>query len=332
MGGVSSLLDEYAEDFGINFSEKISEDQQRQIKGNPAAYEDLYPQGNRPTPPPAESNTQWRSQYAEQPVNMTPNNYQRSAAPAYNFNEPPPPPPPSHPSSMRSNLDGVFKEESKELRDLLKAEQGDGCLKKMFFTLLSIAIIIASFWASFMVGKKIFLPESRQDKVELPAFLKQRTEAGLRETINTVKKVTGTDDLFKSVAQPAKQARAVPPEVANLYTPRSSVAEKGSAQSVSQKITVADNSFAKPQPPVVPVPVAASRLPVLYRVIAGAYPNQTQAADAAANLKADGFENFVYKADNQYRIQIGAFKNKESATKYMEKAKEYGYNAVLVVK
>ncbi len=342
------MLDEYAEDFGINFSDKIPEDQQRQIKGNPAAYEDVYRQpAESYRPAPARSapvSTQWQQPYAEPaaelnqenyqrqylpqnepPVYRQPESYQRPQTPGYNFNNQPA-------ASMRSKLDGVFKEESKELKELLRAEQGDGCLKKVFFTMLSIAIVVASFWASFMVGKKIFLPESHQEKVELPAFLKQRTEAGFRETINAVKKVTGTDDLFKPVAQPIKQVKAVPPEVADLYAQRGYTPESKPAASVSSRVPVIDVNAVKPQPAVVAAPPVAKRLPALYRVIAGVYPTQAQAADAAANLKADGFENFIYSADGQYRIQIGAFKNKESATKYMDKAKEYGYNAVLVVK
>lgn len=320
------MLDEYAEDFGTGLSNEFSEAQRRQIKGSPLPYQNNYipSDQNIAVPPPQPSVQNYPPpQYNAYPV------YPQQPAPQYI-----PPQPQNSASQPKNRLDTIFPEESKELNELLRAEERAGCLKNIFFVFLALGIIAVSFWGSFLVGKKFFLPSTyHMQKEELPAFLMKQTKNKLKNTLENAKKITQqSEDLFKVVEAPREvPANVVPPEVKN----------KPYIIGAEEKLTEPKTfPAAEPKPYVAPIkttvrpPVkkAASSGLALYRVIAGSYDTKQMAEDAAVNLRNDGFPNFIYFGDGKYRIQIGAFKSRERATEYMQKAREYGYNPVISVR
>lgn len=341
------MLDEYAEDFGTNLSGQFSDEQRSQLKGSTLPY-----QNNFAVP---DNNTQAQPQYVPNvpPVQpqqnyVPPLNYQQQ--PVYQPGYQPPYPgypqyPPQYasapqqfqapqstpqPGARHNRLDNIFPEESKELNELLRNEERAGCLRNVLFVVIALGIIAASFWGSFLIGKKFFMPDNNYSlaKDELPSFLIKKTKNKLKDTIDNARKLTQqTDDLFRPVDSPRDlPANAVPPEIKNKP-----------AFINGEPLNVESAAYPPPlrtTPPVkksVPV-VKKATGPAVYKVIAGVYETKQMAADAALNLRNDGFPNFVFAEGGKYKIQIGAFKSKERALQYIEQAKEYGYNPVLAVK
>jgi len=317
------LLDEYAEDFGTNIASNFSEEQKRQIKGSPLPYQNDYnpysQQPISPPPPPPPPNVNPYQNYPGYPPNYAQQQYT-------------PPVPPVQPA--RSRLDNIFPEESKELNELLRAEDRAGCLKNILFSLLAIGIIAASFWGSFLIGKKFFMPADYSGrKNELPSFLLKQTKNKLKDTLDNAKKITQqTDDLFKVVDKPQElPGNILPPEVRNKPVVIGNEVQLSEPKPFpgEEKTYVPPVKTTTYKPPVKSTVAAGT---AIYRVIAGTYDTKQIAEDAAVNLRNDGFPNFIYFGDGKYRVQIGAFKSKERATQYMQKAREYGYNSVLSVR
>jgi hypothetical protein len=327
------MLDEYTDEFSTNL------DKHTVIQPQPTAQPDFQQQYQQPafaqqSPQPQIKPTYQQPQAPQyqapiyqqhvyqQPVFQTPtaNPGQPVASPLpQNMYQPPQPgqPLPDYQPQENSRINNVFSEESRELNDLLKAEQNGGCLKTGLFILVCIVVIAASFWASFTLGSKVFFPDSHKLKNFLP---------NMPQIVHKVKNAFSTADVIKVQAEfkhdldAAPQTPILPPEVR--------------PQPVETKpVKPAVHHAAKPKP-IAPAIAKAANPPLkkgMYRVVAGAYTTRKEAEDVLANIKADGFQSYIYGADNKYRIQIGAFKTKAAAEELRKKALEYGYNAFVSI-
>lgn len=294
------MLDEYTDEFGTNLESKIPEFNQAQPQA------DMYQPRQTGVPftnPQAQQyqldpRYQQAQQSAYQPPIYQQYVYQPQPQQAYQT------PAPSYRQPIaQDRINAVFGEESQELNNLLKAENNSGCLKNLLFVLICCVVVVGSFGLSYLVGAKII----NQQNIA-PSF-------SVTRGVKKIKNMMDSSDLIKDekafthYTVPATRNVVLPPEV--QYTPP-------------------PPAPSRPQTTTAPKPVQTAG--TTYRVIVGDYSTKQEAADVAANVRADGFPVYQYTADGKYRLQIGAFKSKALATALMKKAGEYGYNAYLSIK
>lgn len=70
----------------------------------------------------------------------------------------------------------------------------------------------------------------------------------------------------------------------------------------------------------------------LYSVQVGAFSKKANADTQAKQLKADGFDAYVYKQGNYYKVQCGAFSKKSNADALVKKLKAKGYSTYIAQK
>lgn len=70
----------------------------------------------------------------------------------------------------------------------------------------------------------------------------------------------------------------------------------------------------------------------LYRVQVGAFKNRQNADNLANKLKTDGYDTYVVVADGFYKVQTGAFKNRQNADNLANKLKKAGYDVYVTTK
>lgn len=68
---------------------------------------------------------------------------------------------------------------------------------------------------------------------------------------------------------------------------------------------------------------------VKYTVQVGAYSKKANANNQAKQLKADGFDAYVYKEGNYYKVQCGAFSEKSNADALVKKLLAAGYSTYI---
>ena len=68
----------------------------------------------------------------------------------------------------------------------------------------------------------------------------------------------------------------------------------------------------------------------LYRVQVGAFSNKENAENYATAIRKAGFGALVVRADKLYRVQVGAFSSKEYAHNYAKTLKASGYSTIIV--
>ncbi len=70
--------------------------------------------------------------------------------------------------------------------------------------------------------------------------------------------------------------------------------------------------------------------PVYYQVQIGAFAGKDAAAQAAAQLTAQGFPAFIVYQDGYYKVRAGAFLNMDNAVRMEKRLREMGYNTYMV--
>jgi hypothetical protein len=323
------VLDEYTDEFGTNLESQIPEFN-GQTSGYPAPEQQAKPYAP-PQPPPAQ---QQPPPVYQQPIQPQP-------APVYVQAPPPPPAPPTPPISQNqffypppqpayqqpvqpappmpgapaARINSVFDEESRELNDIMKAEQNAGCLKNLLFVVICAVVVLGSFWLSYLVGAQFLLP-SRTSSFSVTKGINKLKR--LKNTLMNSQDIVKDEKAFTSYAKPPVPQTIVPPEI--QYTP---AAPPKPIEAPPPK--PAAKPAARPQQP-------AATIGAMYRVVVGSFDTKQEAQDVAENIRADGFPVYMYTADGKYRLQIGAFKSKALATSLMTKATEYGYNAFISIK
>ncbi|MBW4829380.1 MAG: N-acetylmuramoyl-L-alanine amidase, partial [Clostridiaceae bacterium] len=68
----------------------------------------------------------------------------------------------------------------------------------------------------------------------------------------------------------------------------------------------------------------------LYRVQAGAFGQRENAQNLVDKLKSKGYEAIIVELDSSYKVQIGAFSQRENAEKLVEQLKSDGFEAIVV--
>lgn len=68
---------------------------------------------------------------------------------------------------------------------------------------------------------------------------------------------------------------------------------------------------------------------ILYRVQTGAFSNKDNAVALESKLKAQGFDTYIVQVGNLYKVQVGAFGVKANADAMLAKLKRAGYDAFI---
>ena len=70
----------------------------------------------------------------------------------------------------------------------------------------------------------------------------------------------------------------------------------------------------------------------LYRVQVGAYRNKDNADRMLNSLLVDGFPAFIVYDDGLYKVQVGAYRNLSNAIAMEYKLRQYRYNTYITTK
>ena len=70
----------------------------------------------------------------------------------------------------------------------------------------------------------------------------------------------------------------------------------------------------------------------LYRVQVGAYKNKANAEAQLNRVKAAGFDTYMVQVDGMYKIQVGAYRQKANADSMMAKLKSASFDAFVTTK
>ena len=183
-------------------------------------------------------------------------------------------------------------DEREVIGDIRRSEGGD-FIKNFFVGLLLIAIVVGSFWVSFLIGKKILVPPVKN----LPT-----TEVTMPQTVSPI-------EIEK--AMPVKEVEPAIKEIeikAQLPRP-----------------------IAAPKPPA-KVPAVKKPAGIkFYKVIVASVKTAEEAYNITASLKQNGFQSYVKVLAGSLRIQAGAFDTKDKAVPLVAKLKAKGFSPTIII-
>lgn len=246
----------------------------------------------------------------EQPMNQTP-----TAARPYRAQHYQKPPHQSKPQPIY--------EERELARALAQAGPGMGFARMMLMGTLSLAIVAGSFYASFTLGKKLFVNTPTQNSIshkneiastpdELPFSIKPEPDVAVSD---------------KEYAE-ANRIR----EQLNHYQ-KNNLHGKNLLSDQKPKKSTAVRYSQNPQKNTVKKTLLTQKVQAVHRVIVGSFSRLENAKIEAARLKEAGFVPVVYRnSDNFYRVQIGVFKDRSNAEIALRQAVSIGYPAFISAK
>ncbi len=189
-------------------------------------------------------------------------------------------------------------------RNIKRRSSGSSALKGLFFGLVLVLLVVGSFWASFMIGKRLLLPG--------------KPVGGIQEE-NT-----------RTVAVPLPDKKPLPAEKEEIDYPNLGrpLKEARPAQVIRKKVIVPE---VKKE---LPAPVEAKPVPesgVYYKVEAGIAPSREKAIEKMKALEEAGFEVFAREiASGSWRVQAGAFKTRDKAEKVAAELSAKGFSAKVI--
>ncbi len=167
-----------------------------------------------------------------------------------------------------------------------------GALKNLVLFVVLVAIIGASFWVSFLLGKRILVPvkniPDQKIQVDIPepppsiAALQDVEELGLDD-----------EEFSKTTPTTIKKAPV--------------------------KKTISTRTY--------PVSSGGTRY---YKVQAGYFSSRSSALSLASKLRASGFSTYVRKIGSGWRVQAGAYYTKTYAQNLQRSLKKKGFNSTLI--
>ena len=166
-------------------------------------------------------------------------------------------------------------------------------IKNLLLFVLLVAIIVSSFWVSFLLGKRILVPVKKTPK--------QRIELALPESGPSPAALQRLEEVMieeiEKDSSPAAAAKAEPKKV---------VKPKAIKKVYSQK---------------------AERY---YKVQAGVYSDIDNAKERAKKLQTIGFATYIKKVSKGWRIQVGAFYKKVQALHLQSSLSAKGFESTII--
>ncbi|MBU0574377.1 MAG: SPOR domain-containing protein [Candidatus Margulisiibacteriota bacterium] len=164
-------------------------------------------------------------------------------------------------------------------------------LKNILLVVLLIAIIVASFWVSFLVGKQMLSPVKQNP---LRGETSPLVESEDKMTFEVVTETIVSGETTSKV-QPEKTKI---PEVKEKVVPAKTVARAPAASAV-------------------------------YKVQAGAFSSYTNAVNLKDTLLSSGYPAVVEKSGGLWKVKIGPYYSYASARSSAERLTAKGYEAIV---
>jgi len=175
--------------------------------------------------------------------------------------------------------------------------------------LILILVVIASFWLSFSIGKKLLNPPKRMAEMNL-----------IQEP-----KIYENMPFFASTGEVLSEKYT--PEVISEDV----VAEKPYLQeepeNIEPKVEEKPKQKKEPKQPSVEPSHFAKKF---YKIISGTFPSRSDAEALASNIKTAGFECFIKASGANWIVQSGAYVKKDGADTLSDTLKEKGFESKIV--
>ena len=168
-----------------------------------------------------------------------------------------------------------------------------GFVKNFILFLLLAGIIIASFWVSFLLGKRILVPVK---KIPEP-----RIEIAIPEPPPSIAALQEFEEVLEKEKAESPQVTVGKTEPKRVEEPNTTK-ETGYSQSGTQ----------------------------YYKVQAALYADKGRALELAQRLDASGFATYLKKANAGWRVQVGAFKKKSHALHLQRSLKIKGFESKII--
>ncbi|MFA5097439.1 MAG: SPOR domain-containing protein [Candidatus Margulisiibacteriota bacterium] len=189
-------------------------------------------------------------------------------------------------------------------RNIKRRSSGSSALKGIFFGLILVLLVVGSFWASFMIGKRLLLPGKPVEGIQ--------------------------EENTRTVAVPFPEKKPLPAEKEGLKYPNLErpAKEDRPARVVRKKVIVPE---VKKEVPAAVEARPAAESGVYYKVEAGMAPSREQAIEQMKALEEAGFEVFAREiASGSWRVQAGAFKTSDKAEKVAAELTAKGFSAKVI--
>ncbi|HTY12702.1 MAG TPA: SPOR domain-containing protein [Candidatus Omnitrophota bacterium] len=183
-------------------------------------------------------------------------------------------------------------------------------LRNLLLIVVLIAIIILSFWISFMIGRRMLSPAK---KLPTAYLLTEEAKSVLPPEITL--EVEGLTFETAPAERSHKAVKTVKPAPAKVAAAPKKVGKK---RPVSHKAVSA-----------APVKTPAVSASGKYAVQAGAFSRQSNAQALEKELKAKGFSASVRKVGKLFRVDAGRFASASAAKLLEQKLTASGFEAVI---
>ena len=204
-----------------------------------------------------------------------------------------------------------LEEKSGGIKEQIEGENRFGWLARTLVIIFIVILIIGSFVASFLVGRRIFtfvreLPSQSKATITLP------------ENPPEVKEPAPVAPAAENPAPPA-------PVVKTPAAPVATAPTAATAKPAPVKLKVA-----VPKVKAAPAPIAEEGTGSIYKVQIGNYKSRAAAVSVAKKLSAAGIDGFVREmGPDKFRVQVGAFSSKKSAQNLANTLRSKGFSPLL---
>lgn len=219
--------------------------------------------------------------------------------------------------------------------------------KSIIIGAVVLIVVVASFWLSFSLGKKVFVPvrpetpaevvnlgittivpESslaaplsrggeKAPAIEMPKIEVKVTPVVPAPAVSQVEKTAPEKTQKPAPARPRKKAVARPAKVETT---------KKEPQAPSEKLLAEAKTEKKAEP---------LKEHFYYKVLAGSFTKENNAKYYAELLKTKGFPVFIDKvtvvSQKFYRLQTGAFAKRNEAESMVARLKEQGFEGAILI-
>lgn len=188
-----------------------------------------------------------------------------------------------------------------QLRPSLKGNWFFSALKNLIVFVMLVGVVGASFWLSFQLGKRFFLPVKR--------VAEKRIEIDIPEPPPSLKAMQKLQELMDSDGASGEPGY-LPPSTVKPRTPVARNLVTTKKKSIVASKTSASGSY--------------------FKVQAGLFADKDSARQLADRLIASGIEAFIRPTASGWRVQAGAFRLKEQALSAQAKLQSRGFESTII--
>ena len=193
-------------------------------------------------------------------------------------------------------------------RDIRRSEGGD-LIKNFLVGVLLVAIVVGSFWISFLLGKKVLVPPVKNLQTMQPVESAAPKPVSKSE-LESATPVQGEEE----APIPEKEIKAV---------------EK--KEGLPKPIMRAAPKASEAIPAYATTPAAPPSKGSYYKIIVGNYATMADAKRVTTVLKARGFQSYTKRTAAGYRVQAGAVQTRAQALPIFNKLKAKGFTPSIIV-